>query len=247
VIKIFCKIDDIDIPLVSVGTSPFIGAGQFGYKALEWRNKFLNNTKAILEILEASYAKGSRGIEVIPIGKILEAAQVMIECHNDYVITGSTYPGPNPKIEALIDIGAKIIFVHGMISDNKGREILTLLDEISSNGIIPGIATHDPISTIKYCIKNSLRVRVFLVPFNSIGFLMGNAKELEDIVDKSKSYYYIGMKTLAAGQIKPKIAFQYISNHNICAVAIGMVTKKQAEETTKLALELLSKKKIENK
>jgi hypothetical protein len=237
--KIFCKIDGVDIPLVSVGTSPFIGAGQFGYKAIEWRNKFLNNSKAILEILEAGYALGSRGIEVIPVGKILEAARVMSERYSDYVITGSTYPGPNPKIDALIDNGAKIIFVHGIISDDKGREMLTLLDEISSNGIIPGIATHDPISTIQYCIKNSLQVRVFLVPFNSIGFLMGNAKELEYMVDESKDYYYIGMKTLAAGKLKPKIAFQYISNHNICAVTIGMVSKKQAEESIKIALEFL--------
>ncbi|MFX0023670.1 MAG: hypothetical protein ACFE9S_15190 [Candidatus Hermodarchaeota archaeon] len=241
-IKIFCKIDNIKIPLVSVGTSPFIGANQFGSKAFEWRSKFLNNPEAILEILEASYAKGARGIEVIPSGKILQAAQIMSEKYNDYVITGSTYPGLDPKIEALIENGAKIIFVHGVISDDKGKDMLSLLDEISNYGIIPGIATHDPISTIKHCSENSLKVKVFLIPFNSIGFLMGNANELEDIVNKSKDCYYIGMKTLAAGQIKPEIAFQYIANHNICAVTIGMVTKKQAEESTKIALELLSKK-----
>ncbi len=240
-IKIFCKIDNINIPLVSVGTSPFIGAGQFGSKALEWSSKFLNNPNAILDILESSYAKGSRGIEVIPIGKIMQAAKIMRESYSDYVITGSTYPGSNPKIEALIENGAKIIFVHGMISDNKGRDMLALLDEISSNGIIPGIATHDPISTIKFCITISLKVRVFLIPFNSNGFLMGNVKELEDIVDNSKGYYFIGMKTLAAGQIKPELAFQYIANHNICAVTIGMVSKKQAEESTKIALEFLKK------
>ena len=65
--KIFCKIDDIDIPLVSTGTSPFIGAGQFGSKAFEWRTRFLNNPMAMFEILEASYGEGARGIEVMPI------------------------------------------------------------------------------------------------------------------------------------------------------------------------------------
>ncbi len=240
--KIFCKIDNIDIPLVSVGTSPFIGAGQFGSKAFEWQNTFLNNPKAILEILEASYAKGARGIEVIPSGKILEAARIMSEIYSDFVITGSTYPGINPKIESLIENGAKLIFAHGMISDDRGNSLLSLLDKISSYGVIPGIATHNPIPTIKYCIENSLKVRAFLVPFNLNGFLMGNPKELEDIVDKTKNYYFIGMKTLAAGEVNPKLAFHYIANHNICAVTIGMVSKQQAEESTKIALKSLNNK-----
>ncbi|MFW9970432.1 MAG: hypothetical protein ACFFDF_09545 [Candidatus Odinarchaeota archaeon] len=239
-IKIFCKIDDIDIPLVSVGTSPIIGAGQFGYRALEWCNKFLNNPKAILEILETSYANGARGIEVIPIGKIMEAALIMSETHTDYIITGSTYPDKESKIEILIESGAKIIFVHGIISDNKGTELLKLLDDIKGYGVIPGIATHDPIPTINYCLENSLNVKVFLIPFNANGFLMGNIKRLEEIVDNVRDFYYIGMKTLAAGAIKPKLAFQYIANHNICAVTIGMVTKQQAEDSTKIALKSLS-------
>ena len=225
-----------------MGTSPFIGAEQFGFKAFEWRRKFLDNPKAMFEILEASYAKGARGIEVIPSGKILEAAQMMSEIYNDYVITGSTYPGVDPKINLLIEKGAKLIFVHGMISDNKGANLIRLLDDISGCGIIPGIATHEPIPTIRYCIENSLNVRVFLIPFNANGFLMGNTKELEELVDNTKNFYFIGMKTLAAGAIKPNLAFQYITNHNISAVTIGMVTKQQAKESTKIALKSLNRK-----
>lgn len=242
-IKIFCNIDGVNIPLVSTGTSPFIGAGQFGFKAFEWRRRFLHNPEAMLEILEASYLNGARGIEIIPTGKIIEATRMMSEIHSDYVITGSTYPEKDPGIDTLTKIGAKLIYVHGVISDNRGRELLRLLDEISNNGIIPGVATHDPISTIRYCIENSLNVRVFLIPFNVIGAFMGNQKKLEEIVDNNKKFYFIGMKTLAAGEIKPNLAFQYIADHNICAVTIGMVTKRQAEESTKIALKLLNSKK----
>ncbi|MFX1366248.1 MAG: hypothetical protein ACFFCE_13320 [Promethearchaeota archaeon] len=238
--NIFCRIDEIDIPLVFTGTSPFIGAGQFGEKAFEWQRKFLNNPKAMLEILEVSYGEGARGIEVIPAGRIIETAQIMSETYNDYVITGSTYPGKNSGIDVLIEVGAKIIFVHGMISDTRGRELLNLLDQISSNGIIPGVATHDPITTIQYCIEESINVKAFLIPFNANGMLMGNMKKLEEIVDKTKNFYFIGMKTLAAGRIDPKHAFQYISNHNICAVTIGIVTTQQAKESTRIALEVLN-------
>ena len=190
----------------------------------------------MLKILEGSYSKGARGIEVIPSGRILEAAHIMSEIYSDYVITGSTYPSKNSGIDALIKVGAKLIFVHGMISDNKGQKLLRLLDEINSYGVIPGIATHDPISTLRFCFENSLKVRAFLIPFNASGAFMGNKKKLEEIVDKTKNFYFIGMKTLAAGEIKPEVAFQYITSHNICAVTIGMVTKDQAEESTEIAL-----------
>jgi len=166
----------------------------------------------------------------------------MADRHDDYVITGSTYPGKNSRIGDLIEAEAKIIFVHGMISDDKGKDLLKLIELISSNDVITGIATHDPVYTIRYCIENSINVKAFLIPFNINGDFMGNAKELEDLIDNTVSYSFIAMKTLAAGIIQPEIAYQYISNHNICAVSIGMVTTHQAKESTKFALEFLNKK-----
>ena len=168
----------------------------------------------------------------------------MSEIHSDYIITGSTYPGENSGIEELVKVGAKLIFVHGIVSDRRGGKLLRLLDDISGYGIIPGIATHDPIPTVKYCIENSLSVRVFLIPFNANGMLMGDVKKLELIVDKTKNFHFIGMKTLAAGEIEPEVAYQYIANHNICAVTIGMVNKQQAVESTKIALKAFNNKSL---
>lgn len=223
------------------GTSPFVGAGQFGKNATIYRRKFLNHTDAMLEILEASYTVGGRGIEVLPIGKICEAAKIMRETHEDYVVTGSTYPGHDPLIEELIDIGAKIIFVHGMIADNINNKLIKLLDDISSRRVIPGIATHDPISTLEFAIERALTVKAFLIPFNVNGLIMGNQKKLEDLIDNNKKYSFLGMKTLAAGKLEPQKAFKYISKHNICSVTIGMVSVEEARESTKIALNFLQK------
>ena len=74
--SLFCKIQGIDIPIVSVGTSTFIGAGQFGKNARIYRKRFLNNSDEILGILEACYLIGGRGIEVVPAGKIPLNAQL---------------------------------------------------------------------------------------------------------------------------------------------------------------------------
>ncbi len=156
------------IPKVMVGTSPWIGAGQFGIKVNEYRHKFLHNTQAMIKILEASYGTGERGIEVIPSGKILEAAKVMKDTRADFIITGSTYPGPDPMIEELIKAEADIIFVHGIVSDKKRLKLSKLVEEVSSRGVIPGVAVHSPISTLEFVFSNLPEVKVFLIPFNEI-------------------------------------------------------------------------------
>jgi len=238
---LFCKIERIDIPLVSTGVSPFAGAGQFGKMAPIYRKKFLFKVDAMLEIMKASYEAGARGTGVIPFGKIGKASKIMKETYSDYVITGSTFPGPNPGIEELIELGAKIIYVHGSISDSKNERLSKLLDEISSRGVIPGIATHNPISTIQFAIENNINVKSFLIPFNVKGMMMGDQRKLEELVKNSNQFSFMGMKTLAAGKIEPQKAYDYISNHNIHAVVIGMVEVEEAKIATEIALKALQK------
>ncbi len=232
----FCKIQQVDIPLVSVGTSTFLGAGQFGKNAKIYRKQFLHNSNAILEILEACYHAGGRGIEVIPAGKISEAIKIFSETYNDFVVTGSTFPAPDPLIDDLVDMNAKIIFVHASVSDQKNEKLRQLLDEVSSRGVIPGIAVHNPVSTLKYVFDNLPEIKTFLIPFNMKGIFMGNQKEVENIVDSHLDCAFMGMKTLAAGKLDPEIAYDYISNHNICCASIGMVTTEEVNITTKFAL-----------
>ena len=83
----FCDIKGERIPLVSVGTSPFLGAAQFGPNARIYRKKFMNDATSILEVLKAAYKAGARGIELIPIGKIPDAANSMKDSYNDFIIT----------------------------------------------------------------------------------------------------------------------------------------------------------------
>ena len=216
-----------------------MGAAQVGKNARIYRKKFMNDVDAVLEILEACYKAGGRGIEIVPIGKIVKATKIMKETHNDFVVTGSTFPGPDPLIEDLIDIDAKIIFAHGIVSDKKDDKLVKMVDDIKSRGVIPGIAAHFPVSTLEYALENLPDVKVFLIPFNKRGMFMGYKKKLEEIVDNTKNCSFVGMKTLAAGKLDPKKAYEYISKHNICAVTIGMVTTEEAEISTKIALEAL--------
>ncbi|MFX1325347.1 MAG: hypothetical protein ACFE8N_10335 [Promethearchaeota archaeon] len=208
-----------------------------------YRQRFFNNAQAMLEIMEACYENGGRGIGAIPFGKVTEAVKIMKETHDDYIVTGSTLPGilPDPGIDQLIDLEAKIIYVHASISDGKNERVDKLLDEISSRGIIPGLAVHNPLSTLEYALKNDINAKTFLVPFNADGMMMGNQKKLEDLIDNTTGKSFMAMKTLAAGKIEPEKAFNYISQHNIRAVVIGMVEVEEAKASTKIALEVLQK------
>ena len=201
----------------------------------------MNNTEALLEILEACYEAGGRGIQMIPVGKVGEAAKIMVETHDDYIITGSTAPGPNPMIEELAESGAKIIFAHGMVSDKKDDKLIKMIDNIASRGIIPGIAAHNPVSTLNFALENT-KVKTFLIPFNESGLFMGDKKQLEELVDKRRDCYFVGMKTMSAGKSDVNEAYNYISKHNICAVTIGMVTSEEAKLSTEVALKSLSNK-----
>jgi pentose-5-phosphate-3-epimerase len=163
----------------------------------------MTNKEAILEIMEACYEAGGRGIEAVPGGAVCEAIKVMKETHNDYVVTGSTLPGPDFNIEDLVDVEAKIIFVHGAYSDRKNNKLLDIFEDISSRGVIPGVATHNPISTINHVFENAPEVKTFLIPFNANGFLMQNKGELEELVNKHKDCHFIGMKTLDTGRLEP--------------------------------------------
>ena len=237
----FCKVNGVDIPLVSTGTSPFLGPPTFGDRANAYREKFMNNAEAMLEIIKACYEAGGRGIEAVPMGAICDAIKIMKETYSDYVVTGSTVPGPNPNLDDLLEVDAKIIFVHGAISDRKNEEFLKLLDEISSRGAIPGVATHNPLSTINYVFENAPEVKAFLIPFNANGFMMWDQKALEELVDTHKNHYFFGMKTVDTGRLEPQKAFEYISRHNISAVAIGMVEAEEAQTSTRIALKALQR------
>lgn len=220
-----------------MGTSTFVGSSQFGEKAKKYRRKFLFHAEAILELLKEAYNVGCRGIHAVDAGKILEAAKTMKESYDDFIITGSSIPGQNPLIEGLFKAEADVIFVHGSVSDKKDKQLISLAEEISSRGVIPGVAVHNPIDTLKFVLKTMKKIDTFLVPINKIGLYMGEKEKLEQLIDSHPQKYFIGMKTLAAGKLEPREAYEYISKHNICASAIGMVSPQEVRLTTKIALD----------
>ena len=237
----FIKLEGEKIPLVTIGTSPFIGAGQFGAKATIWRREFLENAEKMHELMNFACDNGAKGAEIIPIGKIPDAAAMTMEKNSDFFVLGST-SWDSLKIEVLSEIKAKIIFVHGSFTDKRNKTFLEeTFQKIRRAGIIPGVATHEPLRTIPFILDSKLDCSAILVPFNAEGYIMGEKSRLEELVNNTgDEMFYVGMKTLAAGRIPPKVAYEYISNHKISAITVGLTSKKEISETVPIALKYLS-------
>ena len=238
----YFELNGIKLPRVSIGTSPFIGAGQFGARGLAWRLKFLNNPELMAYLMEKAYNLGAKGVEIVPVGKIIDAINIMKSNYPDYIVLASTH-WSEINIQELAEVyKSKVIFLHGNLSDKRNKTMIkNIFNEISSYSVIPGIATHEPVSTLQFIINNNINCDIFLIPFNKAGFLMQNKNKLEDIVDNSNKKF-IAMKPLAAGQLSPQEAFEYISQHNISGVAVGLVYEEEINETVPIAIEKIGNK-----
>ncbi|MFX1293728.1 MAG: hypothetical protein ACFFD2_02545 [Promethearchaeota archaeon] len=230
----FIELESSQIPRISIGTSPFIGAGQFGSLGLIWRSTFLQNAELMIKLMLFSYKQGAKGVEAIPTGQILAASLQVKQIQPDFTILGSTLWESRVNyflIDELITADAKIIFLHGSISDRRDIKLISvLLSKIRAAGKIPGMATHYPVQTINFIHQNQLDCPAILLPFNVNGEFMGDQKAVEELVN-SLDYFFIAMKPLAAGKIPPKKAFSYLGEHNISAVTVGMVTEEEIIET----------------
>lgn len=235
--KIF-KLNGKKLPRISIGTSPFIGAGQFGFKGYQWRSEFLHNPELMSKLMIKSYEYGAIGVEMVPVGKIPNAIKLVKEKYPDYIVISSTHWSDINIKQLAIEYSSTVIFLHGNISDCRNKnQIESLFKEIRSYDVIPGIATHEPYETIKFIQNTDLNCEIFLAPFNKIGYLMGNQSKLEKLIDNS-SETFIAMKSLAAGKIPPHEAFEYLGKHNIAGITVGLVSIEEIMETVPIALKI---------
>jgi len=239
----FIELESQKIPRITIGTSPFMGAGQFGQLGSIWRAEFFQNAEKMANLMITSYNHGAKGAEIVPAGQMIKAALKSKDKYPDFTILASTYwekRGKDFLIDELIEVDAKIIFLHGSISDRHDLNLIqSLLSKIRTAGKIPGMATHSPLPTINFIHQHKLDCAAILLPFNLRGEFMGDQKAVEELVD-SLDYFFVAMKSLAAGKIPPKKALPYLGAHNISAVTIGMVTEEEVIETVTEAKKVLS-------
>lgn len=239
------KVEGVDIPRILLGTSPFLGAGQFGVRAYQYYKHFFENPRNITDLVIEAINFGVRGIQLVAYREIVEAIRrAQVETGVELVIIGSLpFDRPEEGLDCLSSLPTKAVLLHGEETDRLNFKVLeSWLGRIRELGFIPGVATHKPDIVLPELLESKLDFQVVLLPFNAAGFLMGKKEKVFDVVRRSDKSF-IAMKTLAAGRLKPREALEYLfSCEGIDSVAIGVATMEEVKETFSIAKNILSKR-----
>ena len=225
----------------------FIGGGQFGSRAFRYYTHFYKSSENIAKIIYKAVDLGITGIQVLPHSPIFRALRTVEKTLGTRLAVVATL-GPNDPladIKSFSEFNTVAMLLHGEITDRRRqRAIEELLNRIRATNCLAGLATHRPMSTLNWLLKTGLDVDLIMLPFNQLGMFMDASpqKVAEAIGRLNKPV--IGKKVLAAGYLPPRDALRYVAQFGcIKAVALGIASEQEAEETFTIAAEVFSREK----
>jgi hypothetical protein len=239
------KIKDTEMPRTLLGTSPFIGAAQFGHRARLYQLDLYNQPENITKIIKKSYEIGITGIQLVPYEPVVKALKWAIREGCKLNIVGTVRPQcENDDINLLNELEASSMLIHGAVTDQLDYDFLArTLEDIDQTGAISGLVTHRPFNTTKNLIKSSILnlFDIYMVPVNKTGYLMDTdvfmdkeRSELRDLIKKIDKKI-IAKKTMAAGILTPNDAFDYLKTLDyVDLMTVGIASEAEAEETFNL-------------
>ena len=223
---------DIDgrlVPRVFLGTSPFLGAGQFS-SAIGYFNQFYRNPPRIREIFAHCIKRGINAVNLVA-DPVLADALEMAAAESEIPVyllgvVGLTDLGDELKL--MERLGAECVVVHASITDRSHEAVKAALRKVSERGFVGGIATHNPATTIPRA--HLVGAEIVLAPVNRLGRFMGPdpAASLEAV--EMCNIPVIAIKPLAAGALEPDVAFEFLAER-VEGIAVGIVSREEAEET----------------
>jgi hypothetical protein len=234
------RIENMLLPPVSLGTSPFLGAGQFGRRAQVYYRRFYLQPENMISLIIKAAELGIRAVQLVAYKGIIEAfkeAQERIsgKLHSTVVIGLEDW---QRELMDVTQLKPAIIFIHARLSDSLNFSLMSqICQEIRERGLIPGCATHFPERTIASIDREELDIKAYLAPVNSRGLFMGPSPDKALEVIKQTNKIVIAKKVLAAGNLPPEEGIAYISGiGHIKGLALGIASEREAEETFHIAL-----------
>ena len=236
------KINNREIPRTLLGTSPFIGATQFGHRSRLYQLDLYDKPENILKILKKSHELGITGIQLVPYEPVVKALNwAMDEGYNFNIIGTVRQDCENEDIELLAQLKAKAMLIHGATTDGLNYDFLAeKLETISQTGAAAGLATHRPFNTTRSLLESSILdlFDIYMVPVNKLGYLMDTdafiAKEraeFRDLINKLNKTI-IAKKTMAVGILTPSDAFDFLKTLDyVDLMTVGIASEAEAEET----------------
>lgn len=238
----YIEIDGQKLPRTLLGTSPFVGASQFGHRARLYILDLYRKPEAMARIMIKSYQLGVRGIQLLPYPPVVESLKMASDegCPLDIVGTVRLQEA-NDDLKLFSNLGAKAIMLHADITDRENWDYIgKKLDEINDTGAISGLVTHMPFKTTQKIIESPIGndFQLYMVPVNRLGYLMDCDTHGPDEREHFREMIHelgktvIAKKVLAAGIMTPDDAFDYLKKLDyVDMVALGIASEDEAEET----------------
>ena len=236
------KINDKEIPRTLLGTSPFIGATQFGHRSRLYQLDLYDKPENILKILKKSHELGITGIQLVPYEPVVKAIKWAVDEGYDFNIVGTVrQDSENEDIELLSQMEASAMILHDAATDSLNYDFLAeKLENIRQTGAVPGLTTRKPFNTTKNLLESPILdlFDIYMVPVNKLGYLMDTdafiAKErgeFRDLISKLNKTI-IAMQTMAAGILTPSDAFDFLKTLDyVDLMTVGIASEAEAEET----------------
>lgn len=224
------EIAGVAIPKVLLGSSPFMGAGQFGAKAALYYSKFYN-PENIKEIILECINLGVNAVQPFGYARLIEPIREAMEQSGVeiFVIGSVGLENLEEEIELMRSVNSKCILIHAVLSDRNLERVKGKLRELKEEGIITGIVTHEPGIVIPEA-ESIEDIDLILAPANKLGRFMKPTFESSVRAIENSSKKIIAIKPLAVGKLKPGDAFEFLSNL-VDGVAVGIASKEEARET----------------
>lgn len=230
------------LPQILLGTSPFIGAGQFGVRSFLYYSRFYEQPANMVKIFSKAVDLGVRGVQLIPYPPVVKAAKsVWRDLGLELTIVGSVRSeDPNGDIGLLRDLRAVAMLLNGDLTDSHDHlKISELLNQIHQAGSLAGVVTHAPLFTLTWLQKADLDIDLVMLPFNKLGKFMDSTPEKVLEAARRIDKPLIGMKVLAAGDLAPREGLEYAFRKGLRMVAVGIASESEAVETFSVANEIL--------
>ena len=224
-----------DLPNLMLGTSPFIGAGQFGSKSLEYRKRFFDNPDNMTRLFIHSASLGVKAVQLVGYQPLVAALMKAEKISGNFFVAVTIPRGDfATNLDLVSPLEPEFVSVHAQFCDENNSRLKEWIDMIRDAGAKPAASTHSPGTTIP--LLDELGFEAYLAPVNPAGY--GMEPDIESTLkalERTKKAV-IAIKPLAAGKLSPeRSVFEYIFKY-ADSIAVGITTEEEMEETYSVAL-----------
>lgn len=224
-----------DLPGLMLGTSPFIGAGQFGSRSLDYRRRFFDTPDNMTRLFVHSARLGVKAVQLVGYQPLVAALRKAEEIIGDFFVAVVIPRGDfASNLELVSSLEPEFVSVHAQFCDGIDVMLSEWIDMIKDTGARPAASTHSPGTTIP--LLDKLGFEAYLAPVNPIGYGMEPDFESSLRAVEHTKKAVIAIKPLAAGKLSPeRSVFDFIYRY-ADSIAVGITSEDEMAETYSAAL-----------